>query len=212
MKTILRTLVIATTLLLLSVTSNEVYTSANEGTSNNSTSFERNENGEILHTVKKGETVKDIAVNYGVPLDDLIKKNNIENKTLSAGDVVVLPKTLYSHEKLLLARLVHAEAKGESYKGKVAVATVILNRVDSSKFPDTVKEVIYAKGQFTPVSNGSINKPASEEALKSVKEAIALQEEGTKATFFYNPKLTNDKWIKSLKVVDKIDNHNFAIS
>lgn len=70
------------------------------------------------------------------------------------------------NDKELLARLVSAEAKGEPYAGKVAVATVVLNRVDSSKFPDTVKGVIYQKGQYSPVSNGQINKPADKGSKK----------------------------------------------
>ena len=180
--------------------------------SKNSSDFKRNSKGEIIHEVQKDETVKDIAISYGVPMDDLLAKNNETTKTVKAGDVLVMPKTLTSQEKNLMARLVEAEAKGEPYKGKVAVANVILNRVESSKFPDTVTEVINAKGQFSPVSNGSIKKPAGAASKKAVNEAIALQENAIDATFFYNPKKTNDKWIKSLKVVAKIGNHNFSVS
>ena len=180
--------------------------------SESSSKFKRNSNGEIIHEVQKDETVKDIAISYGVPMDDLLAKNDKTTKTVKTGDVLVMPKTLTSQEKNLMARLVEAEAKGEPYKGKVAVANVVLNRVESSKFPDTVTEVINAKGQFSPVSNGSIKKPASTDSKKAVNEAIALQENAMDATFFYNPKKTNDKWIKSLKVIAKIGNHNFSVS
>ena len=185
---------------------------ANSTNEASSSSFSRNAKGEILHTVEKNETVSDIAIKYGVPLEDLKEKNGITSNSVIEGVTLVLPKTLTSQEKDLLARLVNAEAKGEPYKGKVAVATVVLNRVDSSKFPNTVTGVINAKSQFSPVANGSIKKKATVEAKKAVNQAIALQETGTEATFFYNPAKTTDRWIKSLKVVSKIGNHNFAIS
>ncbi|MGM9926845.1 MAG: cell wall hydrolase [Bacillus sp. (in: firmicutes)] len=180
--------------------------------SNNSSSYKRNEKGEIIHTVQENETVSDIAIKYGVPLEDLKTKNGITGNTVAEGVALVLPETLTSQEKDLLARLVYAEAKGEVYEGQVAVAQVVLNRVDSEKFPDSVSGVINAKNQFSPVSNGSIKKSADAEAKKAVNEAVAMQELGTEATFFYNPNKTNDKWIKSLKVVSKIGNHNFAVS
>lgn len=65
---------------------------------------------------------------------------------------------LTNNEKNLLARLVHAEAKGEPYAGKVAVADVVLNRVENKQFPDSVESVIYQKNAFQPVQNGSIQK------------------------------------------------------
>ncbi|WP_052343537.1 cell wall hydrolase [Bacillus massiliigorillae] len=207
MKKLLSVLVITATMLLISLAPTIEATKAEAA----STSIKRNSKGEIIHTVKGTESVKDIAVKYGVSLVELLKKNNIKTKTLANGTQLVLPKTLSSQEKDLMARLVHAEAKGEPYVGKVAVANVVLNRVDSKKFPNNVSQVIKAKGQFSPVANGSIKKPASLESKKAVNEAIALQEEGIEATFFYNPRKTNDRWIKSLKVIKKIGNHNFSI-
>ena len=75
----------------------------------------------------------------------------------------------------LLARLVHAEAKGEPYEGKVAVAATVINRVNSSAYPDTIREVIYQYNhgfQYCPVRNGQINLPADDVALKAAKEAL----------------------------------------
>ena len=208
MKKLLFSLVIAAAMLLISL----VPAQGLAETTKEASPKNRNAKGEMLHVVKKDENVTDIAIHYGVPLPDLIKKNKIKDQKINEGDVLVLPKTLTSQEKDLMARLVHAEAKGEPYKGKVAVAVVVLNRVDSDKFPNTVTKVINAKGQFSPVANGSIKKPASAESKKAVNEAIVLQHKGTKATFFYNPDKTNDKWIKSLPVLAKIGNHTFATS
>ncbi|MED3878111.1 cell wall hydrolase [Priestia aryabhattai] len=114
------------------------------------------------------------------------------------------------NDKELLARLVSAEAKGEPYAGKVAVATVVLNRVDSSKFPDTVKGVIYQKGQYSPVSNGQINKPADKGSKKAVEEAINFQGQGKGSLFFFNPDKTGDQWLRQKQETIKIGQHVFA--
>lgn len=118
--------------------------------------------------------------------------------------------SLSPEEKDLLARLVHAEAKGEPFKGKVAVAEVVLNRVQNKKFPDTVKEVIYQKRQFDPVSNGQINKPAGADAKEAVEEAIRTDKKVTNALFFYNPDIATDTWIRKRAVIAKIGRHVFT--
>ncbi|MBM6619548.1 cell wall hydrolase [Bacillus suaedaesalsae] len=114
-------------------------------------------------------------------------------------------------EKQLLARLVHAEAEGEPYAGKVAVAEVVLNRVEHEQFPDTVKEVIYEKNAFEPVQNNSIQQPADQEAVEAVDEALQKEDKVNDALFFYNPKTAESDWIRDRKVIKKIGNHAFAI-
>lgn len=117
-------------------------------------------------------------------------------------------------EKDIFARLVEAEAKGEPYEGKVAVAEVVLNRVESPEFPDTVTgvvtEVVGDSYAFSPVQNGEINKPASEEAKQAVDEAITNDNRLNEATFFYNPEIATDDWIRSREVVTTIGDHVFA--
>ncbi|MFJ5760971.1 cell wall hydrolase [Neobacillus sp. NPDC093182] len=122
--------------------------------------------------------------------------------------------TISNEEKDLFARLVEAEAKGESYEGKVAVATVVLNRVDSPEFPNTVTEVInevvgdaYA---FSPVQNGEINNPASDEAIRAVEEALTRQDRLNDSVYFYNPEIATDSWIRTREVVKTVGNHVFA--
>ncbi|GAA0341861.1 cell wall hydrolase [Bacillus carboniphilus] len=119
---------------------------------------------------------------------------------------------LSKEEKKLLARLVHAEAKGEPFEGKVAVATVVINRVEDEKFPDTLKEVIYQKNAFQPVQNGSINEPADKEAKEAVKEALDEYEKANEdVLYFYNPDTATSDWIFDRKVIEKIGRHAFAI-
>ncbi len=116
-----------------------------------------------------------------------------------------------AEEQELLARLVTAEAKGEPYAGKVAVAEVVLNRVEDDRFPDSVKEVIYEKNAFQPVQNNSIQQAAEPTSVKAVEEALIEKEHDTKALFFYNPETASDNWIRDRKIIQQIGNHVFAL-
>ncbi|MFC3886017.1 cell wall hydrolase [Bacillus songklensis] len=165
--------------------------------------------------VQYGESIWELANKYGVPVTEIKKVNNKKNDMLYIGENLTIPTSpLTPYEKDLLARLVNAEAKGESYAGKVAVATVVLNRVESKDFPNTIKGVIYqiSNGHyaFTPVQNGAINQPASAEAKRAVNEAIAMKGLGNGSLFFYNPKTAKSHWIASRTVTTVIGNHVFA--
>jgi N-acetylmuramoyl-L-alanine amidase len=122
--------------------------------------------------------------------------------------------SLSNEEKDLFARLVEAEAKGESYEGKVAVATVVLNRLESPEFPDTVtnviNEVVGNAYAFSPVQNGEINKPASDESKRAVDEALTRNDRLQDCIYFYNPEIATDTWITTREVVTTIGNHVFA--
>jgi N-acetylmuramoyl-L-alanine amidase len=112
----------------------------------------------------------------------------------------------------VLAHIINAEAKDQPYEGKIAVGNVIMNRVDSPKFPDTIKEVVYQKGQFQPVSNGAINKKPSDESIRAAKEVLeGRREVNENVLFFYNPEISTSSWIFTREVVTKIGEHAFAI-
>lgn len=165
-------------------------------------------------TIQYGETYWKIAKGFGVPINNLMNANN--SKPLIAGQNMILPYSpISAADKDLLARLVRAEAVGEPYAGKVAVATVVLNRVFMSPdFPDTVRGVIYQISNgyyaFTPVANGQINQPADAESKRAVNEAIAFMGKGNGSLFFYNPNTASSSWIKSRQVTTRIGNHVFA--
>lgn len=122
--------------------------------------------------------------------------------------------SISDEEKDLFARLVEAEAKGESYEGKVAVATVVLNRVESPYFPNTItgviSEVVGDAYAFSPVQNGEINNPASDEAIRAVEESLTRQDRLNDCIYFYNPDIATDNWIRTREVVTTIGNHVFA--
>ena len=110
----------------------------------------------------------------------------------------------------LLARCVYGESRGEPYTGQVAVAAVVLNRVRSSKFPNSISGVIYQKGAFTAVSDGQINLSPNQSAYNAARDALNGWDPTNGCLYYYNPATATSKWIWSLKVELKIGRHNFA--
>ena len=119
--------------------------------------------------------------------------------------------TIISADHRLLARLVYAEARGEPYKGQVAVAAVVLNRVRSASFPNTISGVIYQSGAFSCVSNGSINNTPNSACVRAALEAMNGWDPTGGCLYYYNPKATSDKWIRTRTVKTVIGNHSFAV-
>jgi N-acetylmuramoyl-L-alanine amidase len=193
--------------------------------------------GDTINTEPQKRTSSDDVVDYSdykinllarlvraeAQSEDELAHINKQIQTLYAADLVkkVSPKktqiasmeiTKYSkHEIDLLARLVRAEAQTEPFEGKIAVACVVLNRVESSQFPDTIKEVIYEPGQFQPVSNGEIHKPADEESIAAVKEALSEKRNlvPKSSLFFYNPDIATSRWLDSRATTVVIGQHVF---
>lgn len=112
----------------------------------------------------------------------------------------------------LLARCVNGEARGEPYIGQVAVAAVILNRVEHPSFPNTLSGVIYQPGAFTAVSDGQINVPIDENSpvYKACREAMNGADPTGGAIYYYNPAKTTNQWIYSREVIKTIGKHKFA--
>ncbi|MBB6215716.1 N-acetylmuramoyl-L-alanine amidase [Anaerosolibacter carboniphilus] len=113
-----------------------------------------------------------------------------------------------------LSRIIHAEAEAEPYKGKVAVGNVILNRVASNDFPNTVKGVIfdYFEGipQFSPVADGTIYNTPCQDSINAAKDAINNVKPVGDATYFFNPDKSAGKWIVQNKTyVMRIGEHVF---
>ncbi|WP_242952038.1 MULTISPECIES: spore cortex-lytic enzyme [Carboxydocella] len=110
----------------------------------------------------------------------------------------------------LLARLVQAEAGGEPYEGQVAVAAVVLNRVASPLFPNTIADVIFQPLAFESVSNGLINRPPSATALQAARDALNGYDPTQGALFFWNPSKPVSSWIWSRPIIRRIGDHVFA--
>ena len=116
-----------------------------------------------------------------------------------------------SSDVALLARLIHAEARGESYTGQVAVGAVVLNRVKSSSFPNTISAVIYQPYAFTCVNDGQINLSPNQTAYSAAKDAMNGWDPSYGSLYYYNPAIATSKWIFSRKTVVTIGKHVFAI-
>ncbi len=115
-----------------------------------------------------------------------------------------------SGDVYLLARLVYGEARGEVYKGKVAVAAVVLNRVESSQFPGSIAKVIYQNGAFSVVNDGQINLSPDQESLKAARDAMNGWDPSGNALFYYNPDKSSNSWIRTRAVICEIGNHLFC--
>jgi N-acetylmuramoyl-L-alanine amidase len=119
--------------------------------------------------------------------------------------------TTSSSDLYLLAKCVYAEARGESYTGQVAVAAVVLNRVKSADFPNTISGVIYQPYAFTSVSDGQINLEPNETAYNAARDAMNGWDPTYGCLYYYNASTATSKWIYSKTTVVTIGNHVFAI-
>lgn len=113
-------------------------------------------------------------------------------------------------ERDLLARLIHAEARGESLTGQVAVGAVVMNRVADRRFPDTIGEVIYQPRQFCPVSRGTLPRVPGESSREAARRALEGEDPTGGATYFYHHQLVEDQWIQDRPVTREIGVHRFA--
>lgn len=110
----------------------------------------------------------------------------------------------------LLARVINAEARGESYVGQVAVGAVVLNRVEHSSFPDTISGVIYQSEAFSSVYGKNWYVTISDSARKAAKDCINGWDPSGGAIYFYNPAKTSNKWLRTRPVTTVIGGHTFA--
>lgn len=111
----------------------------------------------------------------------------------------------------LLARCIYGEARGESYTGQVAVGAVVLNRVRSPQFPNTISGVIYQRHAFTAVSDGQINLTPDQTAINAAKDAMNGWDPTYGCLYYYNPVTATSEWIFSRETVVTIGKHVFAI-
>ncbi|KZE69529.1 cell wall hydrolase [Fictibacillus phosphorivorans] len=136
---------------------------------------------------------------------------DFQYKTNLASDGVAGPATfLMLNDIEQMARVVHGEARGESYIGKVAVAAVILNRLDDPAFPNQIRNVIHQTNAFTAVHDGQYDLQPNSYAYRAVMDAIKGWDPTYGSVYYYNPQLATNTWIFSRTSVKKIGNHLFA--
>ncbi len=128
------------------------------------------------------------------------------------SSVKAASKSNSSSDLQLMARAINGEARGEPYEGQVAVGAVILNRVKSSQFPNTIAGVIYQSGAFTAVADGQINVPIKEGStvLKAAQDALSGWDPSGGAIYYFNPSTATNKWIWSRPLIKTIGKHRFC--
>lgn len=131
--------------------------------------------------------------------------------TLPSGGNSVQAASAAESETYLLARLVHGEARGEPYVGKVAVAAVVLNRVRSASFPNTISGVVFQTGAFDCVYDGQLWLTPDEEALRAARDALAGWDPTGGCLYYYNPATATSSWIWTREVRLNIGAHAFAV-
>lgn len=148
----------------------------------------------------------------GLSVDGIAGKNTLAAMGIysSLGNSSSSSSNSNSSNLNLLSRLVYGEARGEPYSGQVAVAAVVLNRVKSSSFPNTVAGVIYQSGAFDIVSDGQINLTPNSTAIKAAQDAINGWDPSYGALYYFNPNTATSSWIWSRPMTVTIGNHRFC--
>ncbi len=158
----------------------------------------------------------------GKPLDQQVKKNNTggggggtasgnnSGSSNNNGTDTQIPPKYTERELQLLANAVYGEARGEPYEGQVAVAAVILNRLESSEFPNTISGIIFQPLAFTAVADGQIWLEPNQRAKEAVIDAMNGWDPSENALYYFNPKTATSKWIWSRPQIKKIGEHIFC--
>ncbi|OMF38478.1 spore cortex-lytic enzyme [Paenibacillus sp. FSL H8-0548] len=148
------------------------------------------------------QSLKRFQLDYGLAADGIAGERTWET----------LKKVSVNKAELdMLAKIIYAEARGESYKGQVAVGAVVMNRLASSSFPDTIKDVIEEPRAFTAVDDGQYSLKPDKTAYLAAQDAVHGYDPTGDALYYFNPDTATSKWIWSRKQTVKIDKHIFAV-
>ncbi len=156
-----------------------------------------------VSAVKKFQQKNGLKVD-GIAGTQTLKAMGIMNSSSSGSS------TNNSSNVNLLARAIYGEARGEPYTGQVAVGAVIMNRVRSNKFPNTISGVIYQSGAFDAVSDGQINLTPDSTAKKAAQDALNGWDPSYGAIYYFNPSTATNKWIWSRPLTVTIGKHRFC--
>ena len=151
------------------------------------------------------EAVKKFQRKHGLVVDGLCGPATLEKIGLPTGQT-----SSWTNDLNLLARVINGEARGEPYTGMVAVGAVVLNRVRSSSFPNTISGVIYQPGAFTAVTDGQFNVAVTQQSRNAARDAMNGWDPSGGALYYYNPATATNSWIWSRPVLTRIGNHVFC--
>ena len=147
--------------------------------------------------------------NCGITADGIAGAKTL--KFMGLGSSTSSSNSSYTNSDVrLLAKLIAAEARGESYKGQVAVGAVVLNRVEHASFPDSISGVIYQKGAFSCVNDSNWSVAPTAESLKAAQDCINGWDPSGGAIYYYNPAKTSNAFMHSRPVITVIGRHTFC--
>lgn len=156
------------------------------------------------------EAVKYFQRKNGLTADGIAGTQTLKAMGIMSSSNSSSGNNLSSSDLNLLSRLIHAEARGEPYTGQVAVGAVVLNRVKSSSFPNSIAGVIYQSGAFSVVNDGQINLTPNETAKKAARDAMNGWDPSYGSIYYFNPATATSKWIWSRPHVITIGKHRFC--
>ncbi|MEG2002768.1 MAG: spore cortex-lytic enzyme, partial [Clostridia bacterium] len=166
-----------------------------------------------VYGTKTVAAVKKMQKAYGLKVDGIAgEETQTKLGIKGTGSKEMSTSSQFTNaDEYLLAKAIYAEARGEPYVGKVAVGAVILNRVKSSKFPNSISGVVYQPWAFTAVNDGQINLTPDAECKRAAKDAMSGWDPTYGCIYYYNPAKATSKWIFSTKKVMEIGKHVFSI-
>ncbi len=169
-------------------------------------------NGSIdgIYGSKTQSAVRYFQSKNGLTVDGIAGKNTLAAMGIYSSSSSSGSSSNNSNDLNLLSRLVYGESRGEPYTGQVAVAAVVLNRVKSSSFPNSVAGVIYQSGAFDAVSDGQINLSPNSTAKKAAQDALNGWDPSYGAIYYFNPSTATNKWIWSRPMTVTIGKHRFC--
>lgn len=156
------------------------------------------------------EAVKYFQRKNGLTVDGIAGPATLKAMGIYTSSTSSTSSSSNSSNVNLLARLIYGEARGEPYTGQVAVGAVVMNRVKSSSFPNTISGVIYASGAFDAVRDGQINLAPDSDAKKAAQDAINGWDPSYGAIYYFNPSTATNKWIWSRPMTITIGRHRFC--
>ncbi len=157
--------------------------------------------------------VKQFQKKHGLAVDGIAGPATLRAIGISGGSSTAASNnqsSVSNSDYQLLGRIISAEARGEPYSGQVAVGAVILNRIKHPSFPDSIAGVIYQPGAFTAITDGQINQPVADSALKAAKEALNGADPSGGSIYYYNPDKTSNRWMRTRPVIVRIGSHLFC--
>lgn len=163
-----------------------------------------------LEIQKRENNIEEKQVTSVEAAEEKGKKDEAEVKA-AEEEKVEMEVAVTEEEYDLLARAVYSEARGEPFQGQVAIAAVILNRVEHENFPDTIKNVIFQPAAFTAVQDGQFWLTPDSTAYAAAEEALAGNDPSGGAVYYYNPATSSNQWIRSRQVITAIGKHVFAV-